>query len=53
MPSPSQIVNDFFDCATDAELDELLAEARRCTTPEDIEMWAGDDSDFFPLPEEG
>ena len=49
--SPIEWVDDFIDNATDEELNELLRKARVATTAEDIEMWEGDDGDFFPLPD--
>ncbi len=50
--SPSEVVDEFFDRASDGELDELIRKARERVTPEDLEMWDGEEADFFPLPDE-
>ncbi len=50
--SPTDVVDEFFDRASDGELDELIRKARERVTPEDLEMWDGDETDFFPLPDE-
>jgi len=50
-PSLTDIVDAFFDYASDEELDELIRKARERVTVEDLEMWDGDEADFFPLPE--
>lgn len=47
-----QLVDDFFDTASEEEVDALVREAKERTTPEDIEMWGGPESDFYPLPDE-